>query len=400
MGSSPEPWRLTATEAVSQMRSGTLTVTNYVESLLARVSSRDDAVHAWAHLSPSHARSEAARLDALPASQRGPLHGLPIGVKDVILTKDLPTQHNSRLYQTDKPGGVDAGCIITLRASGALVFGKTTTTEFAANSCGGWHQNLTSNAHAKDRTPGGSSSGSGASVGDAQVPTALGTQTGGSVIRPGSFNGVYAIKPTWGAVSREGLDQYSVTCDTLGWYGRSAGDLELLADVFRLRDDEKVQEWEGFNGKTAAFLKTHAWKEKAGPGLEKAWEKAKGLVEKEGASVEEIDLPEEFAKFVEWHEIVLAGEGRASFLGNYLLAKEEGLMDELMMGHVEETRGFTRKQQLEAYDGAARLRPVWDEIAAKYDVVITPSVPDEAPLDITHTGDAVSQISNEGWDGG
>ena len=227
-------------------------------------------------------------------------------------------------------------------------------------------------------------------MGEFQVPLALGTQTGGSMIRPGSFNGIYALKPTWGAISREGLAQYSMTCDTLGLYARSVEDLELLSQVFQLKDDEPVpSEPFPIKGSKIAFCKTHVWP-KAGPGVQTAWEKAKELLTKEGAAVEEIELPDEFANFVSWHEIVLAGEGRVSFLGPYTLNKE--LLHGVMAGHVENKKGLSRRQQLEAYDNAARLRPVWDDIASKYDAVITPGVPDEAPLGIESTGDPVSQL--------
>lgn len=152
------------------------------------------------------------------------------------------------------------------------------------------------------------------------MPIALGTQTGGSTIRPGSFNGVYAFKPTWGSISREGLAQYSMTCDTLGLYARCAEDLQLLADVFRLADDEEVGSG-GFEVKGAkiAFCRTSIWP-KAQDGTTQAWEKAKKILSNAGASVEEIDLPEDFANVAEWHRAVLAGEGRTSFLGSeYLL---------------------------------------------------------------------------------
>lgn len=387
-----EPWRLTASEAVSLMRKGDMTVETYAKSLLSRIKERDPAVKAWAYLNPDYILDQARALDAIPAEQRGPLHGVAIGVKDVILTKDMPTQHNSAIYTSDTPSGVDAGPIITLRASGALIFGKTTTTEFAASTQGAHHQNHTSNAHAVDRTPGGSSSGSGAAVGDFQVPIALGTQTGGSTIRPGSYNGIYAFKPTWGAISREGLAQYSMTCDTLGLYARSVEDLELLARVFRLADDEAVAETAvELEGAKIGFCKTHVWETSARGGLESAWAKALELLSAKGAQVVDVEMPREFAEITGWHEKVLAGEGRSSFLGNYLLGRET--MHPLIRSHVEEERQFSRKDQLEAYDGCARLRPVWDTMAAEYDAVITPSVPDVAPLGLESTGDAVSATS-------
>lgn len=189
-----EPWRLTACEALPLLRSGELKVVEYARSLLHRIQQRDQEVKAWVYLSPSQILQNAQKLDELPVAERGPLHGLPVAIKDIILTKHLPTQYNSKLYETEEPVGMDANCVLTLRAAGALIFGKTTTTEFATTKQGNWHQNLTCNPHDKKRTPGGSSSGSGAAVGDFQVPVALGTQTGGSIIRPASFNGCYGFK--------------------------------------------------------------------------------------------------------------------------------------------------------------------------------------------------------------
>lgn len=238
---------------------------------------------------------------------------MAIGVKDVILTKGMPTAHNSPIYASELAGLIDAAPIITLRAAGALIFGKTTTTEFAAIAD---NSNPTMNPHDPTRTPGGSSSGSGAAVGDYQVPISLGTQTGGSTIRPGSFNGIYAFKPTWGAISREGLAQFSMTCDTLGLYARSAADLELLSAVFHLADDEPVSASPFvLKGAKVGFCKTHVWP-KATAGTQTAWEKAKALLEEAGAAVEDVELPGEFAQISnEWHANVLAGEGRTSFLG-------------------------------------------------------------------------------------
>ncbi|TVY88508.1 Glutamyl-tRNA(Gln) amidotransferase subunit A [Lachnellula willkommii] len=377
-----ESYRLTASQALSLMQKGDLTVEDYAKSLLDRVNARDNIVKAWAYLDPDFVLAQAKKLDEIPAEKRGPLHGIAIGVKDVILTKDMPTCHNSPIYKGEGPSLVDAAPIITLRAAGALIFGKTTTTEFASTVEGG----PSTNPHDSGRTPGGSSSGSGAAVGDYQVPISLGTQTGGSTIRPGSFNGIYALKPTWGAISREGLAQYSMTCDTLGLYARSVEDLELISKVFQLSDDEPIPSTPfPIKGSKIAFCKTHVWG-KAGPGTKAAWEKAQELLRTEGASVEEIDLPENFEKIEQWHANVLAGEGRTSFLGNYLLAKDK--LHHSIQNHVENSTNLSRKAQLESYDGCARLRPVWDEIAGKYDAIFTPSVVDEAPVGIESTGDA------------
>lgn len=189
----PEPYQLTASEALNRMKAGDLTVTAYATSLLSRIESRDSHTKAWSYISPPSILAAAAALDSIPPSARGPLHGIPIAVKDVILTKDMPTVYNSDIYRSNMAPAdtkVDAAPITSLRAMGALIFGKTTTTEFASTTLGG----PSCNPHDKERTPGGSSSGSGAAVGDYQCPIGLGTQTGGSTVRPGSFNGIYAFK--------------------------------------------------------------------------------------------------------------------------------------------------------------------------------------------------------------
>lgn len=383
-----DPWRLTATEALQLIRHGQLTIESYATSLLDRISSRDELTKAWVHLPKDLILSNARALDKVPLAERSPIHGLPVGVKDVILTKDMPTQYNSRIFESEVPIGIDAAPVMTLRAAGALIFGKLSTTEFATSKQGDWHQNRTANAHDSTRTPGGSSSGSGAAVGDFQIPVALGTQTGGSVVRPASFNGTYGFKPTWGAISREGLAQWSMTLDTCGFFARSVEDLELLSDIFRIEDDEKVaaQAFE-VKGAKVAFCKTHNW-HKAGSGTKKAWDDAQNILKAQGAAVEDLDLPDHFSNILEWHAHVLAGEGRSSFLGTYLTAKDKMHPD--IQGHVENKTGLSKRKQLEAYDNCARLRPIWDQIASQYDFIVTPSVIDQAPVGLENTGDMVS----------
>ena len=294
----------------------------------------------------------------------------------------MPTQHNSTIYAGDQPE-VDAASIIMLRQAGALIMGKTRTTQFAAITTGP----ETANPHDPSRTPGGSSSGSGAAVADFQVPLALGTQTGGSTVRPGSFNGVYAFKPTWNAISREGQKVYSLTLDTIGLYARTVDDLELLGKVFGLEDDiPPLPPSNGVKGLKFATLKTMAW-DKAGPGTKDAMIKGAELLRAHGAEVEEISFPPDFDKLLKWHTCVLYSEGRSAFRSEYMLDKDK--LDAFLIKHVENGHGFSKKDYLEAFDGMASLRPKWDAIAEKYAAVIVPSVPDEAPEGLESTGSAV-----------
>jgi Asp-tRNA(Asn)/Glu-tRNA(Gln) amidotransferase A subunit family amidase len=293
---------------------------------------------------------------------------------------DMPTQFNSPIYADDAPR-VDAGSIAILRQAGALILGKTTTTEFAATTAGP----KTRNPHDPKRTPGGSSSGSGAAVGDFQAPIGLGTQTGGSTIRPGSFNGIYALKPTWNSITREGQKIYSLIFDTLGLYARSVADLDLLADTFALQDDIPPPTSFAVKGARFALLKTMVWPN-VGSGTSAALDKAIALLRERGADVEEISLPENLSGLPDWHRLVLSSDGRTAFLPEYTVAKDK--ISEQLVGHVENSDKISRKAQLEAFDNIAAARPVVDEILGKYDAVLTPSVPDEAPLGIEKTGSA------------
>lgn len=292
----------------------------------------------------------------------------------------MPTQFNSPVYTNNAPK-LDAGSIVILRKAGALILGKTTTTEFAATTVGP----KTRNPHDPNRTPGGSSSGSGAAVGDFQAPIGLGTQTGGSTIRPGSYNGIYAFKPTWNAITREGQKIYALILDTLGLYARSVSDLELLTDTFAIWDDIPAPTNFTLSGAKFALLKTMVWPA-VGPGTVAALEKATSLLRTHGASVEEISLPEKFNDLPAWHATVLASEGRTAFLPEYAIAKSQ--ISPQLVGHVENSDKISRKAQVEAFDNISFARPEVDALLGKYDAVLTPSVPDEAPLGIEKTGNA------------
>jgi Asp-tRNA(Asn)/Glu-tRNA(Gln) amidotransferase A subunit family amidase len=292
----------------------------------------------------------------------------------------MPTQFNSSIYTNDAPQ-VDAGSIGILRKAGALIFGKTTTTEFAAITVGP----KTKNPHDPNRTPGGSSSGSGAAVGDFQAPIGLGTQTGGSTIRPGSYNGIYALKPTWNSITREGQKIYSLILDTLGLYARSVADLELLADTFAIHDDSPAPTDFKVQGAKFAVLKTMVWPH-IGPGGEAAMSKAVSLLEEQGAEVEEIELPAHLVDLPKWHATVLNSDGRTAFLPEYAMAKDK--LNSQLVGHVENSDKISRKAQLDAFDNISAARPVVDEILGKYAAVLTPSVPDEAPIGTVSTGSA------------
>ncbi|UNI13383.1 hypothetical protein JDV02_000131 [Purpureocillium takamizusanense] len=381
---------LSAIEIHDAIQRGEVTVQQYVEDLIRQHEKRDGEIHAWVHYDKEYIRSQAKALDAVPTEVRGPLHGVAFGIKDIFLTRDMPTRYFSPFHEFDGNGASDSAAVGVLRASGALLLGKTATTELASTMVGGPCVNPRSKG-GKSYTPGGSSSGSAAAVADGQVPIALGTQTGGSIVRPGSFCGVWAFKPTWGLVSTEGVSRCSVTCDTVGFFANHVDDLELVARVFRLELDtperaNSIKTPFEVRGARVAMIKTHVW-ELAKPATRAAWQRARELLVAAGAQVEDVDLPGGFARAHEWREVIAGSEARSAFLSRYLEDKDK--LHETLRPFVERRHVPGRDDIIDAHDGIAALRREWDGIAARYDAIVTPSVPGEAPEGLGDTGSAV-----------
>src|SRR6266853_1977569 len=221
-----ELWRLSATEAAGLIRAGTIESGDLVLACLERVARVEPDVQAWTFLDPDHAMAQARAADEWRRSGRplGALHGVPVGLKDIIDTADMPTENGSVLHAGRTPSR-DAAVTERLRAAGAVIMGKTVTTEFATRTPG-----KTRNPHHPGHTPGGSSSGSAAAVAAGMVPLAVGSQTGGSIIRPGSYCGVFALKPTFGLISRHGMFRLSRSLDHVGLFARGVDDLALLLE--------------------------------------------------------------------------------------------------------------------------------------------------------------------------
>lgn len=225
------PNELTACEALDLMRKGRLSAEALTRACLERIAEHEPVVHAFAHLDPELALAQARRCDA--AATQGPLHGLPFAVKDLIDTIDLPTECGSPIHAGRRPGQ-DAACVALARAAGAVILGKTVTTEFGLR-----HPGPTANPHDLGRTPGSSSSGSAAAVADCMAPLAFGTQTGGSIIRPASYCGVVGYKPSLGVINRAGVKPLADSFDTVGLFARSVPDVALASAV--LAGDEPAR---------------------------------------------------------------------------------------------------------------------------------------------------------------
>ena len=286
---------LTAVEAASEIARGAISAEDYTRACLERIAAVESEVHAFVHLDPEHALAQARALDRRKASGEriGPLHGIPVGIKDIFDTADYPTECGSPIFAGRRPDA-DSAAVRKLREAGAIIIGKTVTTEFAYFNPG-----KTRNPRDLKRTPGGSSSGSAAAVAAGMVPLAIGSQTNGSVIRPAAFCGVFGIKPTHGLISRAGALTLSHKLDHVGAFARSVEDLALILDVLAGQDaadpDSRPYASPGFRASAAeeppippsfALVRTPMW-EKADADAREAIE---GLAREVGAR--EIDLPD------------------------------------------------------------------------------------------------------------
>lgn len=369
--------KLTASQARRLMAEGDLTSEGLVQSCLDRIEERDGAIGAWAFVDPDLAIAQARQCDR--TQPVGPLHGVPVGIKDVFDTKDQPTAYNSPIYEGHRPAR-DAASVSLLRNAGAVILGKLTTVEFAALG----HIPATRNPHDPERTPGGSSCGSGAAVSEGMVPIATGTQTGGSVIRPASFCGVFGFKPTFGLVKTEGAKPYAPSLDTVGWMARSAEDLMLAADALGIppTDESTKAQLSDF---TVGVYRTPMWDE-AEPASQQALADSAARLEEAGATVRNVEGPAAFAHLNEAQDTIMHGEGRVSFAAEYC-SHHDQLHPELR-GEVENVRGITSTDMIAAYDLVASCRPQFDEAFEGFDAWLTPSVPGVAPLGLDRTGEA------------
>jgi Asp-tRNA(Asn)/Glu-tRNA(Gln) amidotransferase A subunit family amidase len=370
-----KPHELTATEAARAIREGRLSSEALVASCLGRIGRRDGEVRAFACVDADHALAQARERDAGPP--RGALHGIPVAVKDMIDTCDLPTQHNSPIFTGHRPGQ-DAACVRILRALGAVILGKTDTHEFAAAG----RLPATRNPHDLRCTAGGSSSGSAAAVADFMVPLALGTQTGGSTIRPASFCGVFGMKPTFNEVSFEGAKVFSVSLDTIGWLARSVEDLALLAAALGVGRGS-WQARESVAGLRFGLCRTPMW-DQAEPSSREAVERAAIALRAAGAGVEDLELPAPFAEMNALHDVVMQGEGRSAFRDLYVAYPE--LLHDEFKAKVEDRLGISPARLTAARDVLAASRPVFDRLAGAFDAVLTPAAPGEAPERLDTTG--------------
>ena len=381
-----------AAEAAALIRQGECTSEALVEACLERIEESENDVQAWAHLDPEFALAQARERDAHRQSGQhcGPLHGVPIGIKDIFDTEALPTTNGTVLDSGRQPTE-DCTVVRLLREAGAVIMGKTVTTELAVLAPG-----KTRNPHNLEHTPGGSSSGSAAAVARGMVPLAVGTQTNGSVIRPAAYCGIFGFKPSRGLISRHRILAQSRWLDTVGTMARTVTDLALITDALTAYDDrdpDMTLRGRTRLAETAAeeppvtpaigFVKTAVWNQAEESTKEAFAEMAEFL----GEGCDEVTLPGPFDNAVELHRTIMCADLAKSFAGYYERGKDQ--LSETLRGMIEEGQKTTAVDYNRAVEWRGVLNAGLEEVFERYDAILTPATAGEAPKGIETTGNPV-----------
>jgi len=384
-------WRLSATEAAGLIRAGTIESSELVAACLERVARVEPDVQAWTFLDPDHAMAQARAADEWRRAGRtlGALHGVPVGLKDIIDTADMPTENGSVLHAGRTPSR-DAAVTERLRAAGAIVMGKTVTTEFATRTPG-----KTRNPHHPGHTPGGSSSGSAAAVAASMVPLALGSQTGGSIIRPGSYCGVFALKPTFGLISRHGMLRLSRSLDHVGLFARGVDDLALLLEELAGFDerDPDTHPRAGALYREAAlepppraprfgFFRSGRWS-RVSADARAAFE---GLVARLGGQVEAVELAGDAEELAERHRVVMDAEVAINLEREWETGRDR--LSPSLRARIESGRAGRVFEYLQARAALPALDAIFGELLERrYDAILTPGAEGTAPAGLESTGE-------------
>jgi Asp-tRNA(Asn)/Glu-tRNA(Gln) amidotransferase A subunit family amidase len=377
-GLAPHLNELAATEIVRGIDAGAFSCEAVVRACLARIADQESVIKAWVNFDPDAPLAQARMLDG--ATTRGPLHGLPIGVKDVIDTFDMPTEMGSPIYRGRRPPA-DGACVALVRAAGAVILGKTVTCEFAGVTAG-----PTANPHDETHTPGGSSSGSAAAVADCMVPVAFGTQTGGSVLRPASYCGVIGYKPTYNAFNRFGVKPAAEGLDTIGLIARTLDDVALVRAVLIGASPAPLAAITA--PPRIGLTRTHMWAN-AQPETIEAVEDAARRLDDAGAEIVEIALPDEFAELGHAREIINDFERAMGMAHEW--QHHRAAISERLAKIIERGYSIAHADYVAAVRLAERCRAQLGGVFALADALLAPCVRGEAPEGLHHTGDPAFQ---------
>lgn len=367
---------LGAIEATAAIRDRSLRSADLVEACLERIALREPDIHAFARLAPD-ARERARLADLAPLPL--PLQGVPVGIKDIIDTADLGTEYGSPIFAGHVPKE-DANCVARLKAAGAIVIGKTVTTEFAHVT-----PKATRNPRDPSRTPGGSSSGSAAAVADGMVPVALGTQTGGSVIRPASYCGIFGFKSSIGRTDTRGVHELASSLDTVGWFARNALDLSLLGQVL-LRDGKP---WPSLPARPRFACAVSPYDAAASAVTLRARDDACAQLAATGAEVVQLELPAVFGTLNAVHRRIVSTEASRAF-ARYAEQHPDKLSPALSAFIAEGRRNEAGYEKARAI--AKEARRTLALLMKDVDALVMPAATGEAPEGLDSTGDATFSL--------
>ena len=372
---------LSACEAAEQLAQRTLRAEDLVRDCLERIDAREPEVQAWTHVARDAALARAKALDQ--GAHQGLLHGLPIAVKDLIATCDMPTAYGSPIYAGHQPA-LDASCVALAREAGAVVLGKTVTTEFAT-----FQPNQTRNPHNLAHTPGGSSSGSAAAVADGMVPLALGTQTAGSLMRPAAYCGIVSFKPSFGGINRAGVKPLSDTLDTVGTMARTVPDVALFAAALSGRSSWLVRPLDQHVSRPlrVGLCHTYEWSH-ALPETQAAMQHAADAIQANTAMVlREVRLPVDYQQLAQAQTHIQLAEQAQCFAFERL--NHWAQLSPRLQGIVQAGLAVTPEQYDQAQALVARCRAQLAEVFQDVDVLLAPSAAGAAPVGLDNTGDPV-----------
>jgi len=360
---------LSALDLARRIEAGALTPRAVVEMCAAAIAAREDEIGAFTALDIDAARRTADGLESLP------LHGLPVGMKDIFDTADFPTAYGSPIYAGHRPKS-DAAMVMAVRRAGGVILGKTVTTEFASLQPAG-----TRNPRNPAHTPGGSSSGSAAAIAAGMLPIAFGSQTGGSVIRPAAYCGVAGYKPSFRLLPTVGMKAFSWSLDTVGVFGAGVVDVAFAAGAATGRDLRV--DVATFDAPTIALVRTHLWSE-ATADMQAAVERAARVAEAAGARVTELVLPEIFEAAIRCHGIVQDHEAFRALAYEYDMHRDR--LGPILAEQLGKAAAITTDQYDEARRSTRRARQTFADLMAKTDVILTPSAIGAAPHGLGATG--------------
>ena len=371
------PNLLSATEAAAAIAAGTLKSETLVRACIERIRAREPDVEAWARVDPERALAEARERDR--ETPRSRLHGIPVGVKDVIDTADMPTGYGSPIYQDHQPA-CDAACVAQVRELGGVILGKTVTTEFATR-----HPSKTRNPRNAAHTPGGSSAGSAAAVADGMVPIAFGTQTSSSIVRPAAYCGVVGYKPTFNLVNRAGMKFLAESLDTIGVLTRTVPDAAMIVEELSGGERARFEDVASFKPRIG-FCRTPYWHQ-AEAATQEALVGAIPRLARAGAAIEDVALDSEFIALADAQIRVSSYEFYRAL--TYERTRFPQLMSDSLMTRIRGGALVTRAEYEKTQALAERCRAKLADVYRRYDVLISPSTTGEAPRGLNSTGDPV-----------